>query len=110
MEQKRNRRSELGYWRCGIDGDDHRHATQEEAQACKIERARSKRRPSKPRIRWTSQMYAEALARFEEGESLRSLGEAVGVTAERMRQVVATASRLRLKEQIAAIRAASDKA
>lgn len=55
-------------------------------------------------------MYAEALARFEEGESLRSLGEAVGVTAERMRQVVATASRLRLKEQTAAIRAASDKA
>ena len=55
-------------------------------------------------------MYAEALARFEEGESLRSLGEAVGVTAERMRQVVATASRLRLKGQIAHVLAARDKA
>ena len=53
-------------------------------------------KPSKPRIKWTPDMYMEALQRFESGESLRSLGDTVGVTAERMRQVIAKAKRLRL--------------
>lgn len=96
MDAKRNIRSELGYWRCGIDSDEHRHATKEDAQSCKDSRAQMAQKPSKPRIKWTPDMYMEALQRFESGESLRSLGDTVGVTAERMRQVIAKARRLRL--------------
>lgn len=75
------------YWACNIEG--HRHREERTALACIAKDAARKPRTT----RWTPATMAEALARWQGGESKASIGRSYGIGGQRMSQVLYRADR-----------------
>lgn len=79
------------YWDCG--NPDHRHKTEDVAQAC-IEKREARTALNTGARKWTNEAYAAVLAEHRAGARQVDLAKSLGLSPERVRQVLAKAERL----------------
>lgn len=79
------------YWDCG--NPDHRHKTEEVARSC-IQKRKKQAANSTFKRKWTTESYASVLKQYRDGARQCDIARSVGISAERMRQVLAKAARL----------------
>lgn len=87
---KKTKIVQLEYWDCG--DIDHNHNSEDSAQNC-IDK-REKILPSFDFIKWTKEKYAEVLKEYRGGVRKYDLAKKLGISSERMRQVITKAEKL----------------